>query len=82
MAVSLAFTTDNWTSRANRGYRSYIGHILTSNFETRNYYLSIGNVDQSHTAVCLAKSIPDQIAVWTTEVQRNGNVTEVTTKNL
>jgi hypothetical protein len=69
-ATSLAFTTDAWTSRANRSYLSYTGHFMTQNFELRNVCLRVENVDESHTAACLAKSLSDQTVAWTTESQR------------
>lgn len=69
-AVGVAFTTDAWTSRANQGYLSYTAHFLTANFEQRNYCLAVENIDESHTAATLAKSLSEQTVAWTTETQR------------
>jgi hypothetical protein len=69
-AASLAITTDAWTSRANQAYLTYTAHFLTPDFTPRNYCLSVENVDHSHTAVNLAKSLSEQTVAWTTESQR------------
>jgi hypothetical protein len=73
-ASSLAFTTDAWSSRANQSYLSYTAHFLSQDFKTRNYCLGVENVDESHTATCLAKSLADQTVTWTSESQRKNNV--------
>lgn len=69
-AVSLAITTDAWTSRATQAYLSYTAHFLTPDFSPRNYCLKVENSDESHTATNLAKSLSDCVLEWTTEVQR------------
>jgi hypothetical protein len=69
-AAGVAFTTDAWTSRANQGYLSYTAHFLTNNFELKNYCVAVENVDESHTADALAKSLSEQTVAWTTEAQR------------
>jgi len=69
-AACLTFTTVAWTSRANQGYLSYTAHFLDTNFVLKNYCFSVENVDESHTAEALAKSLSAQITAWTTESQR------------
>jgi hypothetical protein len=66
-AVSLAITTDGWTSKANNSYISYTAHFLNEQFEPRNYCLNIENVDDSHTAQNLANSLSQSILAWTTD---------------
>jgi len=73
-AASLAYATDAWTSCANQGYLSYTAHFLTSDFAPRNYCLSVENVDESHTALNLAKSLSEQTVSWTTESQRGNKL--------
>lgn len=69
-AVSLAITTDGWTSRSNNSYLSYTAHYLTEGFEPRNYCLNVENVDESHTAQHLANSLSKCIATWISDEQR------------
>jgi len=73
-AISLAFTTDGWTSRANNSYLSYTAHFLTQDFEPRNYCLNVENVDESHTAHNLAISMSKCISAWTTDEQQKSNM--------
>lgn len=69
-AVSLAITTDGWTSRSNNSYLSYTAHFLTEDFKPRNYCLGVENCDDSHSAVNLATSLSQCISTWTTEAQK------------
>lgn len=70
-AVSLAITTDGWTSRSNNSYLSYTAHFLTEEFMPRNYCLGVENSNDSHTAVNLASSLSQCISSWTTEAQKD-----------
>jgi hypothetical protein len=45
---------------------------MTQDFELRNVFLRLENVDESHTTACLTKSLSDQTVAWTTESQ-SGN---------
>lgn len=60
-AVSLAITTDGWTSRSNNSYLSYTAHFLTEEFMPRNYCLGVENSNDSHTAVNLASSLDHSV---------------------
>jgi hypothetical protein len=73
-AVSLAFTTDGWTSRANNSYLSYTAHFITPSFELRNFCLNVEHLDESHTAACLAQSLVELTNNWTTESQRENSL--------
>lgn len=73
-AVSLALTTDGWTSRANNSYLSYTAHFLTEKFEPRNYCLNVEVADASHNSKYLANSLSQIISAWTTEEQRRSKM--------
>ena len=49
-AVSVAVTTDGWTSKAVRSYGTYTVHFLDANWDLQSFVLATRPIDGSHTA--------------------------------
>ena len=46
--VSLALTTDGWSSCTNQSYLSYTGHFVDEHFRLKEYCLRVAAFDESH----------------------------------
>lgn len=64
--VSLALTTDGWSSCTNQSYLSYTGHFVDEHFRLKEYCLRVAAFDESHTSINLAQSIQSEVFTWLT----------------
>lgn len=64
--LSLALTTDGWTSCTNQSYISFTGHVVDEHFNLKEYCLHVAECGESHTAVNLSRLIKKTAKIWTT----------------
>lgn len=62
--TTLAFTSDIWTSRANKSFISLMCHFLTVRFEMKRFTLNTRHMPESHTALNIAASLEQLCAEW------------------
>lgn len=64
--VSLALTTDGWSSCTNQSYLSYNGHFVAEHFRLKEYCLRVAAFNASHSSMNLAQSIQSEVLSWLT----------------
>ena len=63
-ASHITITTDEWTSRATRGYMGVTAHFVDSNFMLQSRLLEIRRITSSTTAENLASELNDVMENW------------------
>ncbi|XP_041374446.1 zinc finger BED domain-containing protein 4-like [Gigantopelta aegis] len=64
MVEIVSITTDHWTSRANDAYMSVTAHILTEDFELKDFCLDVAYMPQSHNAENISRALVDSVKSW------------------
>lgn len=64
--VSLALTTDGWSSCNNQSYVSFTAHFVNEDLLLKEFCLRVAPFDESHTAINLAQAITNEVRTWTT----------------
>ena len=75
---AVALTTDGWTSLANDAFVTVTAHVITENWEMKDYVLKTGELRESHTAENASKSIMDGLQEFGVQLE---SVVAVTTDN-
>ncbi|XP_064476239.1 zinc finger BED domain-containing protein 4-like [Ornithodoros turicata] len=62
--VSVAFTSDMWTSRANESYVGFTCHLLTRNFQMKRFTLNTRPMSGAHSAGNIAAALQEMCSEW------------------
>ena len=74
----MALTTDGWTSRSTEGYITFTAHFVHE-WESKNFVLQTGRMDESHTSQNLSEVITSAISEW--NLQRHEQNPSLTSDN-
>ena len=72
-AVSDAFTTDGWTSRATESHITTTGHYISQEWKFENNVLETTTLPSSHTGEALGEALNDTATRWNTKRQHGVN---------
>ncbi|KAE8287441.1 Zinc finger BED domain-containing protein 1 [Larimichthys crocea] len=75
---AVALTTDGWTSLANDAFVTVTAHVITEDWEMKDFVLKTGELRESHTAENVSKSIVDGLQEFGVQLE---SVVAVTTDN-
>ena len=63
-AEFVALTTDDWTSRAGRGYMSLTAHFVDSKWDLQSKVISVSRITESQTGEHIAKELEESMKTW------------------
>ena len=72
-AVSVALTTDGWTSRATESYITTTAHYISQEWKLENKVLETTTLPCSHTGEALGEALDDTATRWNTKRQHGVN---------
>ena len=72
-AVSVALTTDGWTSRATESYITTTAHYISQEWKLENKVLETTTLPCSHTGEALGEALNDTATRWNTKRQHGVN---------
>ncbi|CAF0798395.1 unnamed protein product [Didymodactylos carnosus] len=63
-ALGICLTTDNWSSDSNQAYITVTAHIITCNYEQKNFVLETIDFTGNHTADRIVQHLQDLAIEW------------------